>query len=97
MSIRRCNDSVKPGCGIDGSKGENFTHGAVGSWNQQSAHKERPNYPGAYSTNDSGLRNKKDFGDTAATRDIWNDVQENDGPNGGYSAAIRAGVNKSQE
>jgi hypothetical protein len=25
MSIRRRNDSVKPGCGIDGTLGENFT------------------------------------------------------------------------
>ena len=25
MTIRKRNDSVKPGCGIDGSEGENFT------------------------------------------------------------------------
>jgi hypothetical protein len=98
MSIRKRDDSVKPGCGIDGTKGENFTRGAVGSWNQQSNHSERESYSGAYGTNDSGLRNQRDVQFRWETRDIYTDVVDNDGgsANGGFSGPIKAGVNRSQ-
>ena len=33
MTSRRRNDSVKPGCGIDGSEGENFTKRGTDPWN----------------------------------------------------------------
>ena len=32
MSIRKRNDSVKPGCGIDGAEGENFTKRGTNPW-----------------------------------------------------------------
>ena len=32
MTIRKRNDSVKPGCGIDGSEGENFTKRSGNPW-----------------------------------------------------------------
>jgi hypothetical protein len=53
-----------------------------------------------------GVRRPEDFGfadgsvmsgERRSSRDIFDDVLENDGPHGGFSAAIRAGVNKSQK
>jgi hypothetical protein len=111
--IRKRNDSVKPGCGIDGTKGENF--GArvssefdhnMDEFNLRSAHPER-----SYSRNSDGkagdrwmekateqpLKNVQDVGYSWSKRDIWSDVNENDGPHSGFSAAVRAGVNRSQE
>jgi hypothetical protein len=109
--IRKRNDSVKPGAGIDGSKGEDFCkpHGdGQSEWYKTSDHPE-----GSYSRLDSdnggdqwaeygqsqrmNMRNTPDFGYSASVRDIFDDVQANDGPQGGFSAAIRAGVNRSQK
>ena len=121
MSIRKHNDSVKPGRGIDGTKGENFTRGGTDPWTvQPSGGREKP-----YSRNakkapgdrwsepadvsqfgPGGVRRPDDFqsagGSVAggarrtSSRDIFDDVQANDGPRGGASAAIRYGVDKDQ-
>jgi hypothetical protein len=100
------NDSVKPGAGIDGTQGERFTKQGItdhlGMDRTRSDHRERSYSPNAKRSSgdpwvevgvaDAGLRQKDDFGYTASVRDIWSDVNENDGPQGGFSAAIRAGV-----
>lgn len=52
------NDSVKDGCGIDGSEGQNFTKKSQNPWTQQSDHDEQPSYAGRYTDNNSGLRQK---------------------------------------
>ena len=104
---------MKPGRGIDGSKGENFTkvnRGDPLTVRPDCAANER-----SYSRLDSdnggdkwgeygddqmnGMRNKRDFQFRGETRDIWADVLENDGtrPSGGFSGPIKAGVNRSQE
>jgi len=99
MSIRRRDDSVKPGCGIDAAKGENFTkQNRSPMEGVQSVHEERSSYSGAYGTNDPGLRTKRDVQFRWETRDIYTDVVDNDGgsANGGFSGPIKAGVNRSQ-
>jgi hypothetical protein len=112
VSIRKRNDAQgyrRGAMGIDGDKGGDYSK----RYNQNSwdvtpsgAATER-----SYSRNskrgqdqwtevgatEQPLRNVEDFGTRAKTREIWSDVNENDGPRGGASAAIRAGVNRSQE
>jgi hypothetical protein len=109
MSIRRRNDSVKSGHGIDGAKGENFTRQYnQNSWNvtpsggnERSYSRNAKKAPGdrwaQVGATTQPLREVEDFGYRASKRDIFDDVLENDGPRGGASAAIRAGVNRSQE
>jgi hypothetical protein len=60
--------------------------------------KRRPGDAGAEVGMDQtlGRRNVRDTQWRWETRDIWSDVNENDGPRDGASAAIRAGVNRSQ-
>jgi len=111
MSIRKRDDSVKPGRGISGNKGATFIDNAQDPWTVVPAGgNER-----SYSRNDGSnrgdqwiergaasqnlLRNKPpaDGTGSAATRDVYDDVCANsDGTNGGFSGPIRYGANKSQ-
>jgi hypothetical protein len=110
MSIRRRNDSVKPGAGIDGSQGERFTKtGLTGPDDmcyQESDHKER-----SYSRNtkkgqdqwtevgnvEMPMQNVRDFQWRSETRDIWSDAVEGNGEvNQGFSGPVKYGVNRSQ-
>jgi hypothetical protein len=107
---RKYNDSVKPGAGIDGTQGEKFTKQGITSHLGQdhtTCDSDERNYsPNAkkakgdqwveVGVTDAGLRTVDDFGYTASSRDIFSDVQANDGPRDGASAAIRAGVNRKQ-
>jgi hypothetical protein len=122
MSIRRRNDAVKSGRGIDGAKGENFTRQYnQNSWNvtpsggnERSYSRNAKKAPGdrwsepadVSQFGPGGVRRPDDFqyagGSVAdgsrrtSSRDIFDDVQANDGPRGGASAAIRYGVDKDQ-
>jgi hypothetical protein len=110
MSVRRRNDSVKPGAGIDGTQGEKFTKQGITShlgMDRTTCDSDERNYsPNSkkargdrwleVGVTDAGLRQVDDFGYTASSRDIFDDVQKNDGPRGGFSAAVRAGVNRRQ-
>jgi hypothetical protein len=110
MTIGKRNDAVKPGRGIDGTQGEKWTKQGItdhlGQDRTNSAHRERSYSPNSKKTTgdpwvevgvtDAGLRQKDDFGYTASVRDIWSDVNANDGDQGGISAPIRYGVNKRQ-
>ena len=53
---RKFSGKIKPGMGIDGTEGENFTKRSQDPWTQESNYKERPNYTGAYTNNDRVLR-----------------------------------------
>jgi hypothetical protein len=119
--IRKRNDSVKSGKGINGSLGENFTKvNRTDPWtvtpsggSERSYSRNSKRTPGdRWSEVDvsqfgpGGVRRPDDFqyagGSVAggsrrtSSRDIFDDVQANDGPRGGASAAIRYGVDKDQ-
>jgi hypothetical protein len=111
VSIRRRNDSVKPGMGIDGTQGEKFTKSGLTApdsmtytyengpeRNYDPLAKPRPGDQWAEVGMDQSLgrRNQRDFQWRSEVRDIFNDVQANDGDQGGASAPIRYGVNRSQ-
>jgi hypothetical protein len=62
MSIRKRNDSVKPGCGIDGRKGEDFTRQNRGDpWNPPHIPGEgiNPKGHGVYTNDNPPLRRSK--------------------------------------
>ena len=88
---QRYNDLVKPGCGIDGSKGENFTKNRQDPWSPPKMGGEdiaaRGN--GRYTNNNPGLRNTPPGSGTGATHDILDNVERNSTPGSG---AIRYGV-----
>jgi hypothetical protein len=110
MTIRRRNDSVKPGAGIDGTKGEDFSkpHGSGTSEFYKDVNAPERSYsPNSKRTKgdqwlevgktDPGLRNVPDFGYSADSRDIWSDACEGNGEtNSGFSGPVRYGVNKPQ-
>ena|ERR1700733_7794510 len=109
MSIRSRDDSVKPGRGIDGSEGENFTRNSQDpltvephcaaperSYSRLSDDNGGDKWA-EYGVNQDQLRNKRDFMFRSLKRDIWADAVEGNGEeNGGHSGPIRYGVNKSQ-
>jgi hypothetical protein len=89
---RKRDDSVKAGCGIDGQKGERFTKEHVSStWNPPNPGDKISKPGGAYTNNESGLRNKQpdDVSNTPA-RDLWDDVEKNSG--NGAPGPIKYGV-----
>jgi hypothetical protein len=97
-------DSVKPGCGVDETEGEDYTKKFnVGNMNNpdvypggQGSERSRA---GNYTTNDAGLRRDDDFEGSAGSRQIWQDVEDNQNPNGEFASTgpIRAGVNRGQK
>jgi hypothetical protein len=95
-------DNVKPGKGIDGSEGESWTkdHNVPnrrGDSYPGGDDGER-SQPGAYTSNRSGLTQGTDFQFSAASRDIFDDVTENQDQNVSSDPhnKITAGVNRSQ-
>jgi hypothetical protein len=111
MSIRKRDDSIKGGRGIDGTQGEKFTKQGITSHLGQdgtySDRKERGYSPNAKRSSgdnyvevgvtDAGLRQVDDFGYRAETRDIYSDVDGNsEGTNGGFSGPVKYGVNRPQ-
>jgi hypothetical protein len=111
MSIRKRNDAVKGGRGIDGTQGEKWTkQGLTGPDSMTYAYengpersydplaKPRPGDAGAEVGMDQtlGRRNVRDFQWRSETRDVWSDVTANDGDTGGFSGPVKYGVNRSQ-
>jgi hypothetical protein len=103
MSIRKRDDSVKPGKGIDGSLGENFTSRSQDPWTVRPASvdyvrgdgvKRRDSVKSAgqrYTDNESGLRNKPadDQSGGAGNRDIWSDVEGQSSDDGNRAVKSR--------
>jgi hypothetical protein len=108
--IRKRNDSVKSGPGIDGSKGENWTRANASDsvWGIPNPGGEERRYDrnAGSSRGDQWierseqnlLRNKQPFDWAAGKRDIFDDVISNasGNPEDGFSAPIRYGVNRPQ-
>jgi hypothetical protein len=92
---RRHDDSIKPGCGIDGTEGENFTK--VGRVNPSDSNPKddylSPQGAGKYQNPDASfLRNKPadDQSGGVGTRDILDNVERNSGT--GKPGPIKYGV-----
>ena len=78
MSIRKRDDSVKPGKGVDGSEGENFTkQNRTDPWNRNPRGNFISRDGGRYTNNESGLRNKPQGAGTGDTHDIFDNVERN--------------------
>lgn len=100
---RRHDDSVKPGRGIDDDLGSDYTKRYVTPMDDPSIYpdqrRKETSHPGAYTSNDSGLTRTDDFEHGSASRQIWQDVEDNQRPGGEYDStgAIKSGVNRSQK
>jgi hypothetical protein len=91
--IRKRNDTVKSGRGIDGSLGETYSRDhAVDPWNSNPKGNRVPDGTGAYTNNDPPLRNKpaSDQSGDVGTKDILDNVERNSGT--GKPGAIRYGI-----
>jgi hypothetical protein len=98
--IRKHNDSVKAGCGVDGREGETWTkdhafndmnlgypgNREVDSTDDIKGRKVRnsPGYAAYTSDDDAGLRRADDFEHSAGSRQIWLDVEANQNPDGEF-------------
>jgi hypothetical protein len=91
MSIRRRDDSVKPGCGIDGTEGESFTRQRTDPWDSNPKGNRVPYGAGKYTDNESGLRNKLPSDPTggAVSRDIFDDVEGQSSDSGNRAVRSR--------
>jgi hypothetical protein len=101
---RKRDDSVKPGKGINGTLGENYSRAyAVDPWSYPGEKSKESVYEPAYSPASDGASAQRtsadDFQFTAATRQIWQDVEENQNPGGEFDTTgpIKAGVNRKQD
>jgi hypothetical protein len=89
--IRKRSDNVKPGRGIDGTEGENYTkQHRVSPWDHVPTSDEISPIHGRYTDNESGLRNKAagagtggDGAGLQGSHDIFDEVeaQNSDGGN----------------
>jgi hypothetical protein len=70
------NDSVKPGMGIDGRKGERFTKEyAKSPWAPGDMEKINPRGAGVYGRDERVLRNKQPYEATADSYDVFDAVE----------------------
>jgi hypothetical protein len=101
--IRKRSDNVKPGRGIDGTEGENYTKEyARSTWDHPSIGGEdiNPKGHGKYTSDESGLRNKAPGAGTGGTgeslqggsHDIWDDVNKNSNSGTDKTGPIKYGV-----
>jgi hypothetical protein len=110
MTIRKRNDSVKPGCGVDDDLGADFTKKYKTAMDDPSVYpgqrSEESSYAGEYTSNDSGLTRTDNFEGKSGSRfggsvsrDILDDVETNQNPGGEFDTTgpITAGVNRSQK
>jgi hypothetical protein len=98
--LRKRNDSVKRGQGIDGGLGENYTD-AYNVPDMQDAYpgnrhvdegrdikgrkiRNSPGYAAYTSDDDAGLVRRQDFEHSAGSRQIWRDVEANQNPDGEF-------------
>ena len=76
MTIRKRDDSVKPGMGIDGRKGERFTKEYASSpWSPPEMEKINPKGAGKYTSDERVLRNKQPYEAGADSYDVWDSVE----------------------
>ena len=77
MTICKRNDSVKPGCGIDGTLGENYTKGGKSPWNSNpGGNFVSPSGAGKYQDEDASfLRNKLPAEAGASSYSILDEVE----------------------
>jgi hypothetical protein len=101
MTIRKRNDAVKRGRGIDGGLGEDYTE--AGAFNDvdfgyPGQRSKESSYAGAYTNNRSGLTRTDGFEHGSASRQIWEDVEANQNPGGEFDSTgpIKAGLNRKQ-
>ncbi len=102
MSIRKRNDRVKGGRGVDGREGESYTKDHAFNdvdFGYAGNDKLERSRPGAYTSNAAGLTRTDGFEHGSASRQIWEDVEVNQRPGGEYDSTgpIKAGVNRSQK
>ena len=83
MTIRKRNDVVKPGCGIDGDLGENFTKRRTDPWNSNPKGNDVDERGANVYQNKNAdfLRNRPPYEATETPRDIWADVEGQSGAN----------------
>jgi hypothetical protein len=83
MTIRKRDDSVKDGCGIDGTEGQSFTKQRTDPWtsNPKGNDVDERGANVYQNKNADFLRNKLPYEATEESRDIWNDVEGQSGPN----------------
>jgi hypothetical protein len=93
---RKFSGKIKPGMGIDGTEGENFTKRGTNPWDSN----PRGNFisrtgGAAYTNNESGLRNKLPDEDPeqglnrGGQRDIWSDVEGQSSDDGNRAVRSR--------
>ena len=89
---RSRDDSIKPGCGIDGTEGENFTKvGRVSPWDSNPKGSD-VGERGANVYQDKNadfLRNKLPYEATEESRDIWSDVEGQSSDSGNRAVKSR--------
>jgi hypothetical protein len=95
--IRKRSDNVKPGCGVDGSLGENYTKvGRVSPWNSNSKGNDVDERgANVYQDKNAGfLRNKppSDQSGGVGTKEIWSDVDKNSNSGTDKTGPIKYGV-----
>jgi hypothetical protein len=84
MTTRKRNDSVKDGVGIDGAEGQRYSREhAVNPWdsNPKGSDVDERGANVYQNKNADFLRNKLPYEATEESRDIWNDVEGQSGPN----------------
>jgi hypothetical protein len=100
MTIRKRNDSIKPGCGIDGTEGENFTKRRTDPWDSN----PRGNYlspkgAGVYQDKDASFLTNKNPNDdfeqqgkytlAGGARDIFDEVEGQSSDSGNRAVRSR--------
>jgi hypothetical protein len=90
MTIRKRDNSVKDGCGIDGSKGQRFTKEYADSpWSPPEMERINPKGAGKYTNDDSGLRNRRPYEATADSYDVFDEVEGQSSDSGNRAVKSR--------
>jgi hypothetical protein len=83
MSIRRRDDSVKPGKGIDGTLGEDYSRKhAVDPWNSNPEGNSNRVKAGKYTDNTPPLRNEEPYDATEGSYSILDNVENQSSDSG---------------
>jgi hypothetical protein len=90
MTIRKRDDSVKPGRGIDGTEGEDFTKRRTSPWKSNpKGDYLSPQGAGAYQGSAYFLNNKLPDEATASSREILSEVEANQPDSGNRAIKSR--------
>jgi hypothetical protein len=86
----RHDDSIKPGRGIDGTEGENFSREhAVSPWHSNEKGDRVPDGTGKYTSNRPVLTNKQPYEANAETYSILDEVEAQSGDGGNRKVRSR--------